>query len=642
MRTFPCYALAAIVSLSLTVTQARSIRKHVVYEQTHRSTLQFGGLFDKISSWFFHIIGFSDYAPQGTSCTCTSCTTAVWNSVASGETCGNRINYLWQGGSSFYPTETAACAQVGGIEFPSECGACDPTSCDGRVPLAPAPAPAPEGTSCTCTSCTNAVWNSLASGETCGNRISYLLQGESSLYPNQTAACARVAGIEFPLECGACDPTSCDGRAPLALAPAPAPEGTSCTCTSCTNAVWNSLASGETCGNRINYLLQGESSLYPNETAACARVAGIEFPLECGACDPTSCDGRAPLALAPAPVPVPVPAPAPTPAPVPEGTSCTCTSCTNAVWNSVASGETCGNRINYLLQGESSLYPNETAACARVAGIEFPSECGACDPTSCDGRVPPAPSREYYCGCKACTLDQWKSDTDGVSCEARITWLQAHAPSDEEAACRQVASQFPASACGTACNPATCDTGGGIVVSPLHVAAPQHALYCYPVPTDRMHYENAWGDFLVQVKESNETCGPGNNKFSRNTVSMANNNNDLKLQFKYINDAWVASEVRIFNPVNGSKFTYGTYKFSIKTVTVKNSVTGATVANELPASLVLGLFTWDDTEDYATHENWNHEVDIEISQWDDPMTMKDAQFLVHTRAIHLSIFNWHK
>jgi hypothetical protein len=43
--------------------------------------------------------------------------------------------------------------------------------------------------------------------------------------------------------------------------------------------------------------------------------------------------------------------------------------------------------------------------------------------------------------------------------------------------------------------------------------------------------------------------------------------------------------------------------------------------------MILGLFTWDDTDDYSIHENYNHEVDVEISQWNDAAN-SDAQFLV--------------
>lgn len=44
--------------------------------------------------------------------------------------------------------------------------------------------------------------------------------------------------------------------------------------------------------------------------------------------------------------------------------------------------------------------------------------------------------------------------------------------------------------------------------------------------------------------------------------------------------------------------------------------------------MFLGMFTWDATEDFATRENYNHEVDIELTRRGDPNNPNDAQFLV--------------
>jgi hypothetical protein len=73
-------------------------------------------------------------------------------------------------------------------------------------------------------------------------------------------------------------------------------------------------------------------------------------------------------------------------------------------------------------------------------------------------------------------------------------------------------------------------------------------------------------------------------------------------------------------------FTYGTYRWSVQSIAVKDA-SGNVLSNRLDKDLVLGLFTWDSTEDYASHENWNHEVDVEISQWGDS-TNEDVQFVV--------------
>lgn len=72
-------------------------------------------------------------------------------------------------------------------------------------------------------------------------------------------------------------------------------------------------------------------------------------------------------------------------------------------------------------------------------------------------------------------------------------------------------------------------------------------------------------------------------------------------------------------------FLYGKYSFSVKSIEVIEA--GSVVSNILPQSLILGLFTWDATEIYAIRENYNHEVDIEISRWNIPDNA-DAQFLV--------------
>jgi hypothetical protein len=133
-------------------------------------------------------------------------------------------------------------------------------------------------------------------------------------------------------------------------------------------------------------------------------------------------------------------------------------------------------------------------------------------------------------------------------------------------------------------------------------------------------------DYIVQVKEG-YTCGPGDNRFSRNTVST--DNDELTLQFKKNGSVWEASEVRIIQQNHDQQpFRYGNYTFHVKSVAIKNVNTPQeTISSILPSNLVLGLFTWDPTDRYDVHQNWNHEVDIEISQWGSANSA-DAQFLV--------------
>jgi len=90
-----------------------------------------------------------------------------------------------------------------------------------------------------------------------------------------------------------------------------------------------------------------------------------------------------------------------------------------------------------------------------------------------------------------------------------------------------------------------------------------------------------------------------------------------------INGKWLSSEVRVLPPA-GKPFTYGTYKFSIGSVSVIDLTTSTIVSKALPRNIALGLFTWDDTE--LNGRNANHEVDIEISQWSNP-SVPDVQFL---------------
>jgi hypothetical protein len=140
------------------------------------------------------------------------------------------------------------------------------------------------------------------------------------------------------------------------------------------------------------------------------------------------------------------------------GSRCSCQSCDDVAWSTIASGYTCGERISFLQLVDPKLYPNERAACVRVAEIEYPSQCGACDPSRCDGRSPPVTTNLPHCNCSGCTEQVWKSLIDDVSCEAHVTWVQNYIPdkTSEPSACQYVSEAFPLSACGQNCNPATC------------------------------------------------------------------------------------------------------------------------------------------------------------------------------------------
>jgi len=177
------------------------------------------------------------------------------------------------------------------------------------------------------------------------------------------------------------------------------------------------------------------------------------------------------------------------------------------------------------------------------------------------------------------------------------------------------------------CNPSECNepdtTPSPVTPIPTYIPyPPTEDLYCFPNEDSRIRFDNIWEDFTIEIKERGEACGPGNNFFSRETVSL--DGNELTLRFQFDGISWKASEVRV---ISGSQFSYGSFSFSVKSVSVKSSTSGTVLSEALPADLVLGLFTWDPTDRYDVHQNYNHEVDIEVSQWGNPSN-PDMQFLM--------------
>jgi hypothetical protein len=155
-------------------------------------------------------------------------------------------------------------------------------------------------------------------------------------------------------------------------------------------------------------------------------------------------------------------------------------------------------------------------------------------------------------------------------------------------------------------------------------------LYCYPSYADRTRYSNVWGSstsgYTVEAKEGSY-CGPGNNHFTAANVNFDSNDELLVLQYRQVNGRWTGSEVRVVLPDSLMPYTYGTYSFSVKNVSVTDMYGQPTNGNLLSEDLVVGFFTWDDTENYNVHENWNHEVDVELSRWMDASN-EDAQFVI--------------
>ena len=333
---------------------------------------------------------------------------------------------------------------------------------------------------------------------------------------------------------------------------------------------------------------------------------------------------------------------------------CGCDSCTTEVWDRITDQFSCGARISWLLNAEKMPLKD---ACHLVSGIQFPTQCSPCDPQICRKQAVPPQVNEgggetattfpdvseessfhvaepsevigTRCGCSECVESIYSTQVDGYSLSDRIDFLLNTDPNlypTEEGACRRIFQvEFPGFFFSNHCDPDRC---GGQQVSSFNPSSHNVDLYCFPPYDERSRFEQVWGKYSVHIKEG-LGCGPSNNVFGPRTITLENNGNDLKLQFKRVKDSWEASEVRILLPDNEGPYHYGTYSFSVKSVQVYDSINGSRVGDKLPPSLVLGLFTWDPTEDYVIHENYNHEVDVEISRWNsNDSATPDAQFLV--------------
>lgn len=373
-----------------------------------------------------------------------------------------------------------------------------------------------------------------------------------------------------------------------------------CGCNECTGDILNRLAGEYTCLERMMFLMEGPHKL--DEEEACVRVARNEFQDICGhECDPGRCDGKK------------------LPAEELPSTFCGCKHCTHDVWQrSTADGHTCGARISFLAD-VNGLDMKE--ACGLVGGQEFPAECGECNPDTC--QPVRGSNTNYRCGCSRCSDAVWNLEADGSTCGERVDFLlEQHSdlyPTELDA-CKQVAQvEFP-HICGSNCAPDHCD-------APLGARTP---LYCFPDFDERTRFRNMWGNHTVEVKESKDdvdgTCRPQNNKFSTGTVEKIGNHR-MKLKFQKVGNSWEGSEIRIRRPNEDMPFRYGSYSFSVKSVRVIDSQTGEIESKILPPSLVLSMHTWDATENYGIHENFNHQVGIDVSRFD-KADDKDAQFVV--------------
>ena len=178
--------------------------------------------------------------------------------------CGDRILFLQtdEGGDL---DESEACENVS-YDFPFTCGpSCHPDRCFNSTPAV-----------CGCSSCSEEIWNRDAEGFSCGARIRFL-ESPAGGRLSELEACASVSSTYIDIGGPDCNPDICDGQGPAF-----------CGCDDCTFEVWNTMALGFTCGDRI-------LSFRPTDISsdeACAMVSD-EFTGLCGPqCHPGKCDGQ--------------------------------------------------------------------------------------------------------------------------------------------------------------------------------------------------------------------------------------------------------------------------------------------------------------------------------------------------------------
>ena len=159
--------------------------------------------------------------------------------------------------------------------------------------------------------------------------------------------------------------------------------------------------------------------------------------------------------------------------------------CTDAVMTTLAEGHSCRDRILWLMQTQGL---SERGACTKVADIEYPNECGGCNPSNnvivdnidnnnSDGDVQddtPNNStniennndstnsnndngkdeeKEEYCyQPSTCTDAVLDTLAEGFSCRSRIKWLMGQMKMSYKDACFQIAVQEYTEKCGK-CDP---------------------------------------------------------------------------------------------------------------------------------------------------------------------------------------------
>jgi Glycosyl hydrolase family 81 C-terminal domain len=144
--------------------------------------------------------------------------------------------------------------------------------------------------------CTSDYLNSLAGEYSCRSRIEWLMNVQAL---SERDACSKIAVDEYPEKCSLCDP---DGGA--AYLGDDIDEGgdvggtndensdvtaeleVELTCSqpaNCTSLYLDSLAGEFSCRDRIQYLIDAYGQ---SEASACRQIAAVEFPQQCGKCNP--------------------------------------------------------------------------------------------------------------------------------------------------------------------------------------------------------------------------------------------------------------------------------------------------------------------------------------------------------------------
>jgi len=110
------------------------------------------------------------------------------------------------------------------------------------------------------------------------------------------------------------------------------------------------------------------------------------------------------------------------------------------------------------------------------------------------------------------------------------------------------------------------------------------------------------------VKTSSGRVGPGPNYFSDSLNNVwVDTDGRLHLKITKVKNRWYCAEV-----VSAEIFGYGSYRWEL-----------ASPVDSFDRNVVLGLFTWSNTSEFA-----NGEIDIEFARWGSRSQYPNAQFVV--------------